>query len=221
MKNIFLILLCILISFPTYAQVTPPGTAGDIVINGGDYQFSAVAVGNTLTESVPTSPESLNVTQKLPRSTSNGTDTILSTDYGMAINYTGSGTTVTFPVASSSAFFAGFGVLPGNFGSGLVTLSTSTDSFVTPYGNITTILVPVGMSCYLYSDGTNWQVDPSNCPPINLVPQGYTVATLPTGVTGWKLYVTDAMTCTLNGSLTGGGSVKCPVWYNGSVWVGD
>ncbi len=49
----------------------------------------------------------------------------------------------------------------------------------------------------------------------------YTVATLPTGFTGARAYVTDATSCSLNGALTGAGSTPCPVWYNGSTWVGD
>jgi len=48
---------------------------------------------------------------------------------------------------------------------------------------------------------------------------GYTVATLPTGVTGATTYVTDAISPTYLGTLTGGGSVVCPVFYNGTAWV--
>lgn len=50
-------------------------------------------------------------------------------------------------------------------------------------------------------------------------PSAYTVATLPTGVIGDYAYVTDATTPTYLGTLTGGGAVKCPVWYNGTTWV--
>ena len=49
--------------------------------------------------------------------------------------------------------------------------------------------------------------------------KGYTVATLPTGVTGQTAYVTDATAPTYLGALTGGGSVLCPVFYNGTIWV--
>ena len=53
--------------------------------------------------------------------------------------------------------------------------------------------------------------------------KGYTVATLPTGVIGMRAYVTDQLTsCATAGmALTGGGAVTCPVFYNGSAWVGD
>jgi hypothetical protein len=48
---------------------------------------------------------------------------------------------------------------------------------------------------------------------------GYTVATLPTGVVGARAYVTDAMTAVFMAAPTGGGSVKTPVFYNGTAWV--
>lgn len=52
----------------------------------------------------------------------------------------------------------------------------------------------------------------------------YTVATLPstaaTGmVAGAMAYVTDATAPTYLGTLTGGGAVVCPVFYNGTAWV--
>lgn len=48
---------------------------------------------------------------------------------------------------------------------------------------------------------------------------GYTVATLPAGTTGMEAYVTDATAPTYLGTLTGGGSVVTPVFYNGAAWV--
>lgn len=48
---------------------------------------------------------------------------------------------------------------------------------------------------------------------------GYTVATLPAGTLGDIAYVTDATTPTYLGALTGGGAVRCPVFYNGTAWV--
>jgi len=32
--------------------------------------------------------------------------------------------------------------------------------------------------------------------------------------------VTDAASCTFMGALSGGGSTVCPVFYNGSAWIG-
>jgi hypothetical protein len=48
---------------------------------------------------------------------------------------------------------------------------------------------------------------------------GYTVATLPAGVQGQRAYVTDATAPTFLGALTGGGTVKCPVFRNATTWV--
>lgn len=46
----------------------------------------------------------------------------------------------------------------------------------------------------------------------------YTVATLPAGTVGMTAYVTDATAPTYLGTLTGGGTVKCPVFYDGTAW---
>ena len=54
---------------------------------------------------------------------------------------------------------------------------------------------------------------------IALKDEGYLVANLPTGTLGDRAYVTDATSPTYLGTLTGGGAVKCPVFYNGSAWV--
>lgn len=51
------------------------------------------------------------------------------------------------------------------------------------------------------------------------VSSGYTVAGLPAGTIGMTAYVTDALTPTYNGTLVGGGSVKVPVFYNGTAWI--
>jgi hypothetical protein len=49
----------------------------------------------------------------------------------------------------------------------------------------------------------------------------YTVSTLPTGARGDRAYVTDALTPTSLETLTGGGNVTCPVFYNGVNWVSN
>ncbi len=53
--------------------------------------------------------------------------------------------------------------------------------------------------------------------------EGYTVASLPAHLVGQRAYVTDQLTaCVAPGAaLTGGGVVKCPVFDNGTTWVGD
>lgn len=56
-----------------------------------------------------------------------------------------------------------------------------------------------------------------NNAPVTL--KGYTVATLPAGTVGMTAYVTDATAPTYLGTLTGGGAVVTPVFYNGTAWV--
>jgi hypothetical protein len=48
----------------------------------------------------------------------------------------------------------------------------------------------------------------------------YTVETLPTGSVGMRASVSDANICGFNSYVAGGGSLFCPVIYNGSGWVG-
>jgi hypothetical protein len=49
--------------------------------------------------------------------------------------------------------------------------------------------------------------------------QGYTVAGLPTGVTGARAYVTNALAPTYGATVVGGGTVTIPVFYNGTNWI--
>ena len=48
---------------------------------------------------------------------------------------------------------------------------------------------------------------------------GYTVATLPTGVIGYRAYVTDALTPTFGATVVGGGAVTIPVFFDGANWI--
>ena len=48
---------------------------------------------------------------------------------------------------------------------------------------------------------------------------GYTVATLPTGVTGMRAYVTNALAPSYGATVVGGGAVTIPVFYNGTNWI--
>lgn len=53
-----------------------------------------------------------------------------------------------------------------------------------------------------------------------IVGAAFTVATLPAaGTQGRRAWVTDATVPTFLGTLTGGGSVVCPVFDNGTAWV--
>lgn len=51
-----------------------------------------------------------------------------------------------------------------------------------------------------------------------IITDNFTVATLPTASTGMRCFVTDANSPTFLATVTGGGSVFCPVFYNGSAW---
>jgi len=48
---------------------------------------------------------------------------------------------------------------------------------------------------------------------------GYTVATLPAGTQGDVAFVTDATAPTFLATVTGGGAVVTPVFYDGTNWV--
>ena len=51
------------------------------------------------------------------------------------------------------------------------------------------------------------------------IPPVYTVATLPAPVNGMRAAVSDALAPTFLQPVVGGGTVYCPVVYNGSAWV--
>jgi hypothetical protein len=63
----------------------------------------------------------------------------------------------------------------------------------------------------------NFTLKITNNLPQNL--KGYTVATLPVGVTGDIAYVTDALTPTFLTTVVGGGSGVSPVFFNGTNWI--
>ena len=56
---------------------------------------------------------------------------------------------------------------------------------------------------------------------LTTIGQGYAVGSLPTGVIGAQAWVTDQLTAcpVLSGTFTGGGSVVCKAFYNGTAWV--
>ena len=67
--------------------------------------------------------------------------------------------------------------------------------------------------------GTRYQLDQQNTVASVVRIAQYTVATLPTGTQGDNAYVTDALAPTFLATVVGGGSVVCPVFYNGTNWV--
>lgn len=91
---------------------------------------------------------------------------------------------------------------------GLVLISTSRAPAQTP---------PATGGCLVQNPATG--VWTANCA---FVLQGYLVAALPTCNAprlGMQAYVTDALTPTYNGALTGGSSTKVPVFCNGASWT--
>jgi hypothetical protein len=87
----------------------------------------------------------------------------------------------------------------------LISNKTTNVSFVNPI-QTTTINIPAPSVAGTYT--------------INTTPDTiYTVSTLPTGQLNDMAIVSDAVSPTYLGTLTGGGSVTCPVWHNGSTWV--
>lgn len=63
-------------------------------------------------------------------------------------------------------------------------------------------------------DGTTTFVAP-------VILKGYTVSTLPTGVTGMTAYVTDALTPSFGVTLVGGGAIVTKSFYNGTNWIAE
>ena len=78
--------------------------------------------------------------------------------------------------------------------------------------------IPTGVTKYVFTNGANTGAK-SDIQVKTLITDGYTVATLPTGVIGMRAYVTDALTPTYLGVVVGGGAIKCPVFYNGTNWI--
>ena len=75
----------------------------------------------------------------------------------------------------------------------------------------------VTISDYVFQDGQG--ATKANIRAKTTITDGFTVATLPTGVIGMRAYVTDALTPTYLGVVVGGGAVTCPVFFNGTNWI--
>jgi len=89
-------------------------------------------------------------------------------------------------------------------GNSVINPSPNAISYIRLYQNIATVISDYAQQAKVYSSPNGFA--------------GYTVSTLPAGNLGDQTYVTDATTPTYLGTLTGGGSVKTPVFYNGSAW---
>lgn len=119
---------------------------------------------------------------------------------------------------TSPSFYSENGGFQGSYiivkdypGTDAIVLNNSTATF---YNQVKILNVNEGNRKVLTSDANGlatWK-------DVGLV--GYSVATLPTtAIMGDMAYVTDAVAPTYLNSLTGGGSIKCPVFYNGTIWV--
>lgn len=156
-----LFLACmILLASPAYAVTHPGGVPGDIQINSSGGYFGWLHQGGTLSSG----NSSLNTTVKAPRATiTTSTDTILSSDFGSIVTYnntTGAGTVAAgIASAATSGFTQGYGVTLKNLGLGTVTI-TATGSTI---NGLSSFPLPRNTGCFMYSDGTNYQVDLSAC----------------------------------------------------------
>lgn len=110
-----------------------------------------------------------------------------------------------------------------------ITLSTVSElqTFPSAAANINSnsATLVTAMDNTLSRDGTspnqmNASLDMNGYPIINIGNISYTVATLPTGALGKYAVVTDgAAALAWGATVTGGGSTKYLVWYNGSAWT--
>jgi hypothetical protein len=126
--------------------------------------------------------------------TLNGVTMTLTHSFGMDAIFFGTGSSSTLTLASGSFTFAD--------GSTASSLTLQAGEWVWLVGGITSTST---LTTYVVSGSLR---------------RGYTVATLPASPKqGAVAFVTDASAPTFLGTLTGGGAVVCPVFYNGTAWV--
>ena len=109
--------------------------------------------------------------------------------------------------------FNGKGSVSSVSGTGTVN-GLSLSGTVTTSGSLT-----LGGTLDLSSPPAIGAVAPSSGKFTTIATAGYTVSTLPTGVIGQRLYVTDALAPVFLTTVAGGGAVFTPVIYNGANWV--
>ena len=160
--------------------------------------------------------------------------TLTASEAGTYVVYYGStaGQTLTLPVAKGGTLMPWTFTI-SNSSNQSVTLACQAADFFALSNNTypTSIVVAAGESLVLVSGqstGHWWVVggtgayDANGAPLILSQPLRlpvFTVATLPAGAQGMKAIVSDATSPTFLGALTGGGTVVCPVFYNGTAWV--
>jgi hypothetical protein len=184
------------------ATLTDTSSSGVVATN-----FDYVMTAPTLAASSPT--------------TYNDADTVVITGPPVAGTNVTIGTARALKVASGTTLLQGGAIITG----GTVNLDPSNfNVLISPTGTGTVTINPAtaGTMNNMAIGGTTPAAVAATTvtATATIKTGGYTVATLPAGTVGARAYVTDATSCTLNGTLTGSGSTFCPVIYNGTAWVG-
>ncbi len=197
---------------PTLAGDASPGLS--VRGTGGSYLYSDFGIGQ---------PYNIN---------GNATQTLNASESGIYA-YAGTGGTCTLPAISNASFGTSLVGLPywfTNIGSGPCTVETQGAQTFSGISGVTSMTVPVGGTVALSAEplgtGFTWHVlsyvQPSQVQYGTLSLPTTTVASLPPCGASQKglLYsVSDAVSPTYNGPLTGGGSTAIPVFCNGSIWT--
>ncbi len=190
---------------PNYALLTAGLSKVEIGLLSFDYAIQDAVATNAAAITALQSQLSLGIGGRLAKSVAGGADVTLTNAELLNVFFelTGAITAnINVLVSNSTRAFFFYNNTSGAF---TVTVKTATG---------TGIVVPQGARVMLECDGTNvvW--------PVTVSTDGYTVATLPAaGVAGRRTFVTDATAPIFLGALTGGGTVKCPVFDNGTAWV--
>lgn len=143
-----------------WAFTTPSGSAVTIQTNGTNNASQStlnIESGNGISVSNPSGGNVQVSATATNRTVPGATDTILSTD--VIVHYTDTANTaVTLPQAGTTGFASGFGVTLDNDSAYNVNVTTTTSTI---FGGLSTLTIPAGMSCSLWSDGTNYH--PVSC----------------------------------------------------------
>lgn len=125
--------------------------------------------------SITNAAGTLKVSQCPGRTITGTTDTITADDAGVVIRYNNaSGVAVTLPSATSTGFTSGFAFTANNIGAGSVTITPTVSSI----NGAASFVIPEDTGCYIYSDGTNYQIDYASCSALPLA-----LDTLPANMT--------------------------------------
>jgi hypothetical protein len=150
--------------------------------------------------------------------------------FASTVNLTGGSTTAGTAVFNGAADFNNnvsmtTGAASGEFYAG--TLDVTGDTTLGTTNNQTTVEGTLHVTSGAEFDGNTTIGKGADTVTVNsylnvtgpVTIQTYTVSTLPTGSIGMRASVTDAVTCGFNVYVSGGGSIFCPVIFNGSGWV--